>query len=124
MKIISVVGARPNFMKIAPFINAINEINSASFPPSGGNPGVRDKGWQGKGVNAVNTASSPTLGGDASVRPEAQEAEGVNSIHAVNTASSLPLGGVRGGFFSVPLPHGIPCCPSKKQKDGITFESE
>jgi hypothetical protein len=77
MKIISVVGARPNFMKIAPFINAINEINSASFPPSGGNPGVRDKGWQGKGVNAVNTASSPTFGGDASVRPEAQEAEGV-----------------------------------------------
>jgi len=28
MKIISVVGARPNFMKIAPFIKAINEFNS------------------------------------------------------------------------------------------------
>ncbi len=28
MKIISVVGARPNFMKIAPFIKAINEYNS------------------------------------------------------------------------------------------------
>nr|MDA3890357.1 hypothetical protein [Salinivirgaceae bacterium] len=27
MKIISVVGARPNFMKIAPFINAIEEYN-------------------------------------------------------------------------------------------------
>src|SRR6056297_1023922 len=27
MKIISVVGARPNFMKIAPFIHAINEHN-------------------------------------------------------------------------------------------------
>ncbi len=27
MKIISVVGARPNFMKIAPFISAINEYN-------------------------------------------------------------------------------------------------
>ena len=30
MKIISVVGARPNFMKIAPFIKAINEYNSSS----------------------------------------------------------------------------------------------
>ncbi len=28
MKIISVVGARPNFMKIAPFINAIKEVNN------------------------------------------------------------------------------------------------
>ena len=28
MKIISVVGARPNFMKIAPFIKAIKEFNS------------------------------------------------------------------------------------------------
>ena len=27
MKIISVVGARPNFMKITPFINAINKYN-------------------------------------------------------------------------------------------------
>jgi len=27
MKIISVVGARPNFMKIAPFIKAIEEYN-------------------------------------------------------------------------------------------------
>jgi hypothetical protein len=76
-----------------------------------------------KSIHAVNTASSPLLGGDAGVRPEAQEAEGVNSIHAM-TASSLPLGGVRGGFFSVPLPHGISRCPSKKQKDDITFESE
>ncbi len=29
MKIISVVGARPNFMKIAPFIRAIDEKNQA-----------------------------------------------------------------------------------------------
>jgi len=28
MKIISVVGARPNFMKIAPFIHEINRYNS------------------------------------------------------------------------------------------------
>ena len=42
MKIISVIGARPNFMKIAPFIHAINKYNSAHFPPSGGN------GQQGK----------------------------------------------------------------------------
>jgi UDP-N-acetylglucosamine 2-epimerase (non-hydrolysing) len=27
MKIISVVGARPNFMKIAPFVHAINKYN-------------------------------------------------------------------------------------------------
>jgi UDP-N-acetylglucosamine 2-epimerase (non-hydrolysing) len=30
MKIISVVGARPNFMKIAPFINSINKYNESS----------------------------------------------------------------------------------------------
>jgi len=28
MKIISVVGARPNFMKVAPFIHTINKFNS------------------------------------------------------------------------------------------------
>ncbi|MGE0090022.1 MAG: UDP-N-acetylglucosamine 2-epimerase [Bacteroidales bacterium] len=28
MKIISVVGARPNFMKVAPFIHAINKYNT------------------------------------------------------------------------------------------------
>jgi UDP-N-acetylglucosamine 2-epimerase (non-hydrolysing) len=32
MKIISVVGARPNFMKIAPFIKAVNKHNSVSSP--------------------------------------------------------------------------------------------
>jgi len=40
MKIISVVGARPNFMKIAPFIRAIDNYNIHSntgfTPPSGG----------------------------------------------------------------------------------------
>jgi len=36
MKIISVVGARPNFMKIAPFIRAINQYNQSFFPPDGG----------------------------------------------------------------------------------------
>jgi hypothetical protein len=66
MKIISVVGARPNFMKIAPFIKAIHE---------------------------VNTNFSPHLGGDASVGPKGRQAEGVNSIHEVNTASSHPSGG-------------------------------
>ena len=30
MKIISVVGARPNFMKVAPFIHAINSHNELS----------------------------------------------------------------------------------------------
>jgi UDP-N-acetylglucosamine 2-epimerase (non-hydrolysing) len=34
MKIISVVGARPNFMKIAPFIRAIKEYNSLPHPLS------------------------------------------------------------------------------------------
>lgn len=34
MKIISVIGARPNFIKIAPFIKAINKYNSLSFSPS------------------------------------------------------------------------------------------
>ena len=32
MKIISVVGARPNFMKIAPFINSIHYQNSTEIP--------------------------------------------------------------------------------------------
>lgn len=41
MKIISIVGARPNFMKIAPFIRAINKHNSSLFPPSGG---IRQQG--------------------------------------------------------------------------------
>jgi len=46
MKIISVVGARPNFMKIAPFIRAINNYNIQShpgfIPPSGGTKGGKD----------------------------------------------------------------------------------
>lgn len=33
MKIISVVGARPNFMKIAPFIRAIDAYNNSPLPP-------------------------------------------------------------------------------------------
>ena len=36
MKIISVVGARPNFMKIAPFIRAIKQYNHAQLSPFGG----------------------------------------------------------------------------------------
>jgi len=32
MKIISVVGARPNFMKIAPFMRAIEKHNAGSGP--------------------------------------------------------------------------------------------
>ena len=34
MKLISVVGARPNFIKIAPFIKAINEYNMISSGPA------------------------------------------------------------------------------------------
>jgi UDP-N-acetylglucosamine 2-epimerase (non-hydrolysing) len=48
MKIISVVGARPNFMKIAPFIRAINNHNqqyNLDFPPP--------QGCQGGGVTNI-----------------------------------------------------------------------
>jgi UDP-N-acetylglucosamine 2-epimerase (non-hydrolysing) len=42
MKIISLVGARPNFMKIAPFINAITTYNSKQNPePRTQNPELR-----------------------------------------------------------------------------------
>jgi UDP-N-acetylglucosamine 2-epimerase (non-hydrolysing) len=51
MKIISVVGARPNFMKIAPFIQSIHELNSASVHPSGGirQPGKESAAGDDKG---------------------------------------------------------------------------
>lgn len=42
MKIISVVGARPNFMKIAPFIRAIKQYNETLSPSGGG--GLQDRG--------------------------------------------------------------------------------
>ncbi len=51
MKIISVVGARPNFMKIAPFINSIHKVNTSSDPLLGGNAGVRNEGKGQRGSN-------------------------------------------------------------------------
>jgi UDP-N-acetylglucosamine 2-epimerase (non-hydrolysing) len=80
MKIISVVGARPNFMKIAPFINAIHE---------------------------VNTNPSPHLGGDAGVRPVRGKAEGVKSTEEYNKSidtqnvpsQTLPPRGSRRGLL-------------------------
>lgn len=70
MKIISVVGARPNFMKIAPFINSIQEVNSASSLP---------------------------LGGDASLRPAGRPAEGVKSIHEMAGDDNLSGNSTEGG---------------------------
>lgn len=70
MKIISVVGARPNFMKIAPFINSIHE---------------------------VNTTSSLPMGGDASLRPAGRPAEGVKSIHEMAGDDNLSGNSTEGG---------------------------
>ena len=55
MKIISVVGARPNFMKIAPFIKAINQYNETlNLSPAGGGVG---KLVGGKGVDKTKLQS-------------------------------------------------------------------
>ncbi len=43
MKIISVVGARPNFMKIAPFIRAIEKHNA----------GVESRQWIRRGASGA-----------------------------------------------------------------------
>jgi len=60
MKIISVVGARPNFMKIAPFINAIHEVNTNFSPPEGGDARVRPVRWPEKGgINPKNPLFFP-----------------------------------------------------------------
>ena len=48
MKIISVVGARPNFMKISPFIRAIEQYNTFLSPAGGGSRGwisFSSRGW-------------------------------------------------------------------------------
>ena len=54
MKIISVVGARPNFMKIAPFIKAINEYNSLPHPLAPSPIGEGEKGAGGEGGEVWN----------------------------------------------------------------------
>ncbi len=51
MKIISVVGARPNFMKIAPFIRAINQYNETLSPAGGGSRGWMSPAGGGQGVD-------------------------------------------------------------------------
>lgn len=64
MKIISVVGARPNFMKIAPFINSIHEVNTASSPLLGGDAGVRPVGRPAEGVRFSNHRLRALAGAD------------------------------------------------------------
>jgi UDP-N-acetylglucosamine 2-epimerase (non-hydrolysing) len=78
MKILSVVGARPNFMKIAPFVRAIEQYNKRiNIPPSGGTKGGDSSDW----TNGV-APSGGTKGGDSS--------EWTNGV----TASGVTKGGV------------------------------
>lgn len=66
MKIISVVGARPNFMKIAPFINAIHEVNTAVSHRqlAEGDARVRPAGRMAEGVRFSNHRLRALAGAD------------------------------------------------------------
>ena len=61
MKIISVVGARPNFMKIAPFIKSIHEVNTAFSRLSEEDTSIRSAGKREVGVNKQQFANNKQI---------------------------------------------------------------
>lgn len=53
MNLTLIAGARPNFMKIAPIIHAINNCNTNFSPPIGGDASVKPVGGRQRGANVA-----------------------------------------------------------------------
>jgi len=81
-KIISVVGARPNFMKIAPFINAINTHNK-SKKSSASEASAKDGTLSSEASAKDGPSSSEALAKDGTLSSEALAKDGTLSSEAL-----------------------------------------